>query len=375
MTLRVALDAREMSDPVHGTGTGVGRYVSNLLRWLPLVDPGARFTAFAGPGARAEPAIAGNGLALRSLPGLPAAAHWILPLAARRAGAQLLHGMANTLPLLTLGLPGVVTLHDLAIYRHPHFFPGGQAVSTRWLVPRALRSAARVICPSRYTADDAAALFDVPRARLRVIAHGVEDVFGVSLPAPVLEAARRRYRLPDHYVLFVGTLQPRKNLEAALHAVAAARQQVETNLVVVGSRGWRDHTALELLPRLGLREAVRLLGYVPVSDLPAVYAQAQAFLFPSLYEGFGLPVLEAMACGTPVIASNRTSVPEVAGDAALLLDPLDFAAWGSALTRVLRDPELRARLVAAGRSRFPQFSWEQAAVAHARVYREVAREG
>jgi glycosyltransferase involved in cell wall biosynthesis len=371
--LRVALDAREISDPVHGSGTGVGRYVYNLLRQLPLVEPDARFTAFAGPGTRTTLAAGGNGFALRSLPGLPAAAHWVLPLAARREGAQVLHGMANTLPLLTLGVPGVVTLHDLAIYRHPDFFPGGQAFSTRVLVPRTMGSAACVICPSEYTAEEAVSLFRVPRSRLRVIAHGVEDLF-CDPPVPsVLEAARRRYRLPDRYVLFVGTLQPRKNLETALHALAGARRRVDIRLVVAGARGWHDQPALDLIPRLGLSDAVQLLGYVPVTDLPALYAQARAFLFPSLYEGFGLPVLEAMASGTPVIASNRTSVPEVAGDAALLLDPMDVAAWADALIRVLQDPVLRTRLVAAGRSRYRQFSWERAAVDHARAYRDVAR--
>ncbi len=368
-SLRVALDAREASDPVFGRGTGVGRYVYNLLVHLPPADRTVRYTAFVARPARLQ---LDAGIAEVRLPGFFGAAHWALPWAARKLAVQLIHGTANTIPLVLAGMPAVVTLHDLAIYRHPDFFPQRQTLSTRVLVPRSLRRAAAIICPSQHTADDAAALFDIARERLKVIPHGFNGAFGRPVPPPALAAVRTRYRVPERYVLFNGTLQPRKNLETALFAVAEARRRDPVALVVVGARGWRDQPALDRIQSLGLQDAVHLLGYVPVQDLPALYTQAQAFLFPSLYEGFGLPVLEAMACGTPVIASNRTSIPEVAGPAALLVDPADREGWAAALIAVLQDGELRARLASAGRARSLQFSWEECARAHLAVYREVA---
>ncbi len=372
MPLHVALDAREASDPVHGTGTGVGRYVYNLLQHLPAADPAIRYTAFVRPAAPPARPEAGGRLQEVRLPPYPGAAHWALPAAARLQRANLLHGPANILPLMPLGLPGVLTVHDLAIYRHPDFFPGGQGLSTRVLVPRALRRAARIICPSQYTADEVRALFGIPPERLRVIPHGVEGVFAQPPAVHTLEAARSRYALPARYVLFVGTLQPRKNLEMALRAVAAVRRDAPVELVVAGGRGWGHEATLRLIPALDLGEAVRLLGYVPVHHLPALYAQAEALLFPSRYEGFGLPVLEAMACGIPVLAADRTSLPEVAGKAALLLDPEDAPGWARALRSVLEDGELRSRLIAAGREHSRRFRWEAAAAAHVEVYREAA---
>jgi len=372
MPLHVALDAREASDPVRGAGTGVGRYVDGLLRHLPAADPSIHYTAFvrahAGPAAPVE----GGRLRNLRLPPYPAAAHWALPAAARLRGANLLHGLANTLPLIRLALPGVLTVHDLAIYRHPEFFPGGQALSTRVLVPAALRRAVRIICPSQYTADEVIAHFRIPPERLRVIPHGVDSVFAESPAAATLEAARTRYGLPPRYALFVGTLQPRKNLEVALRALASVRRHAPVELVVAGGRGWGDEPALRLISTLDLRDAVRLLGFVPVRDLPALYAQAEALLFPSRYEGFGLPVLEAMASGIPVLAADRTSLPEVAGEAALLLDPEDVPAWTRALLSVLEDGTLRTRLIAAGRERSRAFSWQASAAAHVDVYRSAA---
>lgn len=368
--LHVALDGREASHPVHGTGTGVGRYVYNLVAALPAAAGDLRYTVFGASGQAASP-NAGQMAWVRPPP-CPASAHWALPLLARRLGAQVVHGTANTLPLLRTSMPAVVTLHDLAIYRHPEFFPRGQAFSTRVLIPHSLRRAALVICPSKYTAQDARALFGVRPERLRVIPHGVEELFRQPPSPAALQAARDRYRLPARYVLFVGTLQPRKNLETALKAVAAVRRHAPVALVVAGGRGWRDEAALALIRALELEDAVHLLGYVPVRDLPALYGQAEVFLFPSRYEGFGLPVLEAMACRTAVIASSETSLPEVAGDAALLVPAGDEAGWVSALEQVLHDPALRARLITAGTARARQFSWARSAAAHVAVYREAA---
>ena len=192
--------------------------------------------------------------------------------------------------------------------------------------------------------------------------------------AAALEDVRRRYGLHDPYVLFVGTLEPRKNLERLLEAFSRARQAGRREkLVLAGQLGWKYRGLLGRIERSGLASAVRLLGYVPDEDLPAIYNLASVVAFPSLYEGFGLPILEGMACGVPVLTSDRASMVELAGDAALLVDPTDVTALEGGLVRLLDDPELRRELARRGRGRAARFSWARAAAETVRLYERVRR--
>ncbi len=346
--LRVGLDARALTDGA----TGVGRYIGALIAAFHETH-GVDLVPYGDPGLR----VLGPQLEL--------------PLRMRRDGAQLIHGPANALPLMRLGLPGVVTIHDLAIYDHPEWFPSGQWFATRVVVPESARRARLIICPSEATKRATVRLFGVEPERCRVIPHGVETEF--ALPAsPSLKAdVKARYALPDRYLLQLGTVQPRKNYVTSLRALARIPAQDRMPLIVAGAFGWTYDAVVDAVRELDLREWVRFVGYATMPDLPALYQMAQAVLFPSLDEGFGLPLLEAFAAGTPVVASNAGAIPEVAGDAALLSAPEDAQALADNLLRLLTDDQLRERQVAAGRARAALYTWSASAAAHRDVYEAV----
>jgi glycosyltransferase involved in cell wall biosynthesis len=294
-----------------------------------------------------------------------------LPLRMRRDGAQLIHGPANALPLLSLGLPGVVTIHDLAIYDHPEWFPSGQWFATRVVVPQSARRAQVIVCPSEATKRATVRLFGIAPDRCRVIPHGVETEFALPASASVKADVKARYGLPDRYLLQLGTVQPRKNYVTSLRALARIPVGQRMPLIVAGAFGWKYDAVVAAVRELDLPDWVRFVGYAGMPDLPALYQMAQAVLFPSLDEGFGLPLLEAFAAGTPVVASNAGAIPEVAGDAALLSAPEDAPALADNLLRLLTDRPLRERQVAAGRARAALYTWSASAAAHRDVYESV----
>ncbi len=295
-----------------------------------------------------------------------------MPVLARLRGARVVHGPANALPVLPTGLPGVVTIHDLTIYEHPEWFPGGQWLTTRVLVPLSARRARLVICPSEATREAALRVLGIAVDRCRVIPHGVDAEFTL----PTSPADRRRLQamlgLPPRFLLQVGTIQPRKNYLTTLRAIAALPEQERIPLIAAGEFGWKFEPVLKAVQDLGLARWVRFVGYVGMRDLPALYQMAEAVIFPSYDEGFGLPVLEAFAAGVPVIAAAAGAIPEVAGQAALLCDAGDSQALAEALIGLLRDGDLRARLVAAGRARATRYTWAASAAAHRAVYAEAA---
>jgi glycosyltransferase involved in cell wall biosynthesis len=252
-------------------------------------------------------------------------------------------------------VPSVITIHDLAIYRHPEWFPRGQWLSTRLVVPRSIRGADRVIAVSEQTRRDIAEMFG-RREGVEVVHHGVASAFR-PLAAEDLAEVRSRYSLPDRFILFVGTIEPRKNLETLLEAWAQVPRRPA--LVVAGGWGWGYAEVRARMERLS--DGVRLLDAVEPRDLPGLYNLAACFAHPAWYEGFGLTPLEAMSCGTPVVCSNSSSLPEVVGDAALLVAPDDVDGWRRALERVLGEPELGTDLRRRGLLRAAEFSWERAA--------------
>ncbi len=273
---------------------------------------------------------------------------WELQRAALRP--DVLFVPAHVLPLPTAllrTLPMVVTVHDLGFRHFPDAHPFAQRLYLDWSTRFSTGAARRVIADSIATRRDLRRFYGVPEERIAVVYPGRDETFTRVDPAPV----RARYQLPDEYVLHVGTLQPRKNLMRLIEAAPAGRR------VLAGRPGWLAQPILERARARG----VRLLEYVPDADLAGLYSGAAAFVFPSLYEGFGFPVLEAMACGTPVICASTSSLPEVAGEAAVLIDPLDTRALSEAIGRVLNDAALRAELTARGHQQVQRFSWRRTA--------------
>ncbi len=378
--MHVALNAQLLSRESTYRGAGVSNYSRHLIAALgELAQSGAtghRFSAFVHTHDFAAP-----GVTLKVGPALlerPAARivweQTALPVAAARA--DVVHGLVNVLPLATF-TPGVVTVHDLSFLRLPDHFPllkrAYLAALCRWSVARA----AQVIAVGPQTADDLSRFFGVDGARLHVIPNGVDVRFAPAEPDQVA-AFRQAKDLPARYWLYLGTLEPRKNLPLLLQAFARRRQALPgdpLHLVLAGGRGWDDGAIFARVAELGLQEVVHFPGFVPDAELPNWYRAAEAFVYPSRFEGFGLPVLEAMACGTPVVCSDAPGVREVAGRAALQVPPDDVEAWAAALTLVADQPGLRDHLRQAGLARARAFSWRATAEQTLKVYEQAVGSG
>jgi glycosyltransferase involved in cell wall biosynthesis len=299
-----------------------------------------------------------------------------LPLASR--SCDLLHGLAFVAPLFA-PCPTVVTVYDLSFMRTPERFrPGNRwylQTFTRW----SCRRARRIIAISENTKRDVMALLNIPGERVDVVYPGVDARFR-PLPPEQVAAFRAAKGLPERFVLYLGTIEPRKNLTVLLEAYAALRRGVREErrtpdpgprtpqLVMAGGKGWMFEEVFARLEALGLKDDVILPGYVPDAELPLWYNSAEVFVYPSLYEGFGIPPLEALACGTPAVVSNVSALPEAVGDAGLLVRPGDAAELADALRRLLDDAALRAELGARGRAHAARFSWERAAAQTVAVY-------
>jgi len=283
-------------------------------------------------------------------------------------GVTLFHATEHLLPAIP-GARTVFTLHDVAYLLYPQHHLLQNRLYLTAMMPRFLARADRVICVSENTRRDALRFYALPENKLVVIPEGVEAHFKPITDPAQLEAVRRQHRLPRRFILYVGTIEPRKNLRLLLEAYAVLRQSVpEVGLVIAGGTGWLYEGFFERLQTLALEQAVTLTGFVPEADLPALINCAEVFAYPSLFEGFGLPPLEAMACGVPVVASRTSSLPEVIGDAGVLLPPTDVLAWVNALSGLLANPSLRAELRRRGLRRAQQFTWQTAAQQTLAVY-------
>lgn len=363
-------------------GAGIGRYTRSLVDALLRVDQEDRFTLFSAEPPSSE----------RGFPSAPQARvvtgpldnrrmtilwHRLrapLPIEALAGRADVLHAPDFSLPP-TLGARTVVTIHDLAFMTHPECaVPALRAYLNR-VVPRAVRRADHIIADSQRTADDLVELLGVAPSKITMIHLGVDpSVRRVDDPA-TLAAAEARYELRRPFVLAVGTIEPRKNFARLIEAfgIARGRPGGPAQLVIAGRKGWLYDDVFEAVQRLGLGAAVRFLDYIPDGDLPTLYTLASVVAMPSLYEGFGIPVVEAMTCGTPVVASSGGSLPEIVGDAGLLAPPEDVGALADVLTRAVSDEPLRAEMIARGYARVRAFDWEKAARQHVAVYHAVAR--
>jgi glycosyltransferase involved in cell wall biosynthesis len=370
----------DVSAAVHRRA-GLGRYAESLTRALVAAHPG-RYGLFYNRERGVNP-----------LPGLE---H--LPVRTVALGykpwrmlvwlGQLAHvGLDNLLPdaelfhatehlLLSLrSIPTVLTVHDLIFRRLPaHHKP-----LNRWYlnltVPLYCRRANHVIAVSEYTRRDLISAYGLPPEKITVVCEAAAPRFRLQPPEAVA-AVRARYSLPNRYLLFVGTIEPRKNLTRLLAAFETIyREGLSDGLVIVGKRGWLYGDFFARLEQSPVKHAVLFPGYVMDEDLPGIYAGAQALVFPSLCEGFGLPVLEAMACGTPVVSSNASSIPEAGGEAALYFDPTDTAEITTTTRRLLREADLQDRLRTRGLAQAARFSWGLAATATEAVYDAVLRGG
>jgi glycosyltransferase involved in cell wall biosynthesis len=283
---------------------------------------------------------------------------------------KLFHATEHLLPRFKK-IKTVFTLHDL-IFK---FFPQHHLPRNRFFLntamPLFLKRADAIICVSEHTKRDAMKTYGVPESKIRVIYEGVHPRFKRVNDVKALQAAKEKYRLPERFIMALGTVEPRKNLITLFDAFKALREEdaaLADEVIVVGRQGWLHEATYRAVHERELTGKVRFLGMVDDTDLPAVLSLAQVLAFPSVYEGFGFPPLEAMACGTPVVSSNASSLPEICGDATLLAPPMDVAAWVSALRRVLTDRPLRVSLQTKGLLQAQKFDWFTAARQTRAVY-------
>jgi glycosyltransferase involved in cell wall biosynthesis len=372
--LRVGLDGRAFSSPA----AGVRRYVGGLVPALRALGAPLDVVVLGGSRDAAPPGI--EYVAEPMHP--PTNLGWTLvglALAARRARVDVLHAPAYTAPI-GLRTPVVVTVHDVSYERHPEWYPYRRDGLRRAFYRASARAAAQVLTDSTFSQSEIHAAYGIPLDRISIVPLGVVPRFGDSEdgdgPRDVV-ASHGGPPVAAPFVLHVGDLHARRNLGVVLDAVLALRRRggaaARLTLVLAGT----DRGLLAQLQAraeaAGSAPALTVLGVVSDARLEALYRQATALVYPSLYEGFGLPVLEAMARGTPVLASRAASMPEVLGEAGMLIDPVDVHAWIDALAEVIGSPDRRAAMKAAGMARAAGFTWERTARATLDVYQRVAR--
>lgn len=357
--MRIAIDASTLS-----TQGGPRTYVLGLLEALLRIDHDNEYVIFYNDAAHLGRFPQAREVVL---PGKsPLARLWrehvALPLACRRIGADLLHCPKSAIPLLNPGCPVVVTLHDLIPVKHPETEKRAARIYWRLHIPRAARKSKVVLTDSEHAKQEIVAAYAVPAERVKVVLLGYTPTARAIADPETTATVRTRYGLTAGYILYVGTIQPRKNIITLIEALAILRREMGTppRLVIVGRKGWLYDDLFERIKTLGLEEAITFTGFVPDADLPAIYAGAGVFVYLSLFEGFGLPPLEAMANGVPVVVSNTTSIPEVVEAAGIQVVPTDVAAVAKAIRQVLEDGALADELRNKGRLQAGKFSWDKA---------------
>ncbi len=359
--------------------TGTETYSLHLIRELLALAQEHRFRLYFNRAP--APGLFADRAELRILPFPRLWTHIRLSWEMLTQPPDLLFVPSHVLPLVHPAR-SVVTIHDLGYLYYPQAHTLSQNLYLRWSTRYNARQASRILADSEATRQDLIHRYGIPADKIvRVYPGRDESLAPVTNPA-VLSMVRERYGVRGPYLLYIGTLHPRKNLVRLIQAFASLLQSLTSSsqppaadlrLVLAGQKGWLVDDILAQVRRLKLQDRVIMTGYVPDTDLPALLSGALAFVFPSLYEGFGLPVLEAMACGTPVVCSNTSSLPEVAGEAALLVDPLDTEALAQALEQVVTDGALRQRLVERGFDQVQRFSWRRCAEETLQVLEEVGR--
>jgi glycosyltransferase involved in cell wall biosynthesis len=373
--MNVALDGMPLASQL----TGVGHYTFELARSLALATPGDQFSLLSP--LPLSPAVLEvikqrlpANLSFKNLNRNLVNRRWWsvgLPLYLKRSNFDLFHGTNYEIPLWSK-TPSVVTIHDLSLFLHPEAHEPHLVRRAKRRLPLMTRSASRIVTPTEAVKKEVCERLKIDAEKVVVTPEAPRAVFQKREHDETIDT-RKRLGVGDEFILFVGTLEPRKNLQRLVEAfeIVLRTMPLTPQLVIAGGRGWLMDDFAASIQRRGLSERIRFTGYLNDDELCALYSTCKLFVYPSLYEGFGLPPLEAMACGAPVITSNIASIKEAAGEAARLVDPLSPPAIATAITELLTDEEARQRVAAAGRERVKDFTWELTALKTLEVYRKL----
>ncbi len=369
--MNIGLNAHLLSGTRGYRSAGIHGYIANTLAHLGQVAPEHwQFTAFVG---------AGNPHGFEHITMKHARLNTESPIKrvlweqvlqpAQLSGFDLYHALAFVSPLV-LTCPSVVTVYDLSFIHHPQVLTTARRLYLRLFTAMSCKRAQRVIAISHSTARDLTDSLGIPPEKIDVAACGYDPTLCKPLPLSSVEAFKQKHGLPERFWLFLGTLEPRKNLTTLLDAYARLPADERLPLFLAGGKGWLFDDIFDRVEQYGLTEMVHFPSFVPAEDLPLWYNSAEVFILPSVFEGFGLPVLEAMACGTPVIVSDASSLPEVAGDAGLCVPPLDVEAWQEALHTAYTSAQWREQAREQGFAEAQRYSWHHTAQATVNSYRQ-----
>ena len=367
--MRIAIDARKLRD------FGIGTYIRNILIELSRLDQDTEYVVLCRPDDLAVGDVLGRNFRVvpETAPPYSLAEQIRIPMALARERVHLVHEPHYVLPP-AIRCRSVVTIHDCIHLMFPQYLPSRLAYFyARGAMWTATRRADRILTVSEASKRDILKFFDVPPDKVSVIYNAIDERFLGPADTTRMDLVRQRYQLDHPFVLYVGNIKPHKNVERMIDAFGRAREggPEHLKLIIIGDELSKYPALRQAVHRHKLDKQVRFLGFQPQDTLAAFYRLARAFVFPSLYEGFGLPPLEAMACGTPVVTSNVSSLPEIAGGAALLVDPYDVDAIAQGIRTAVNDESVRADLIARGLARARTFSWAQSTAAIHRIYMDV----
>lgn len=364
-------------------GGGIGRYTRELIQALVYVDPDNEYHFFSAKRPKSLPVkkLVPSASNVHYHPA-PIGERWLyriwyrlrlgLPVQWMTGRLDLFHSPDFVLPPVSSGIPTLLTVHDLSFIHFPETFPVALVEYLNDVVPWSIGRATHILADSQSTKQDLMNIWQVPAGKITVLYSGVNEIFQPVNDEAKLTAVRRKYSLENFpYLLSVGTVQPRKNYQMLIRAFAPIAQSQPHHLVIAGGKGWLEEEMLAEVKRQNLNDRVHFIGFVDDADLPALYSSATLYAMPSLYEGFGLPLLEAMACGVPIITTNTSSLPEVVGNTAVQLPPTDESAWTQAIAELLTNPSRRAHMTAEGFRRVRQFTWQKSALQLLQIYRDL----
>jgi glycosyltransferase involved in cell wall biosynthesis len=367
--------------PAYEQGGGIGRLVRELVTALAHLDTTTDYRLFvSGASPVTLPPAPGNNFTWKPVRISP---EWLarlwhraripLPVNVFTGKISLYHATDFVLPPVSRGTKTILTVHDMSFVRVPEAASPRLKAYLDTVVPRSIQRADHVIADSRASKDDIIALYDTPPEKITVLLSGVDERFKPVRDTALLKSVRGKYLIGARpYVFAIGTVQPRKNYARIIEALARLRAAgLDISLVIAGGKGWLEDEMYRTIEYTRMSEFVHLIGFADDADLPALYSGAACVAFPSLYEGFGFPILEGMACGTPVVTANVSSLPEVAGEDALMVNPLDVDELTNAIRRLLEDTALREDLIGRGFERVKQFTWANSAQHLLEIYRTV----